>query len=80
MIKPIHLLISSIVVFLASFYILVAGRTVTESKLFCAYGRIFVEFHEGHTVWGTIMLDDSGMPVLCPREEPNKIHNKGIVL
>ncbi len=80
MIKPIHLLVSSVILFLGSVFILYASRTETESKLFCAYGRLFVEFHEGHVVWGTIMLDDSGMPVLCPKEETNKLYNRGIVL
>ncbi len=82
MIKPLHLLVSSIVLLLGSFYILAGKKVEAESKLFCAYGRVFVEFHEGPAVWGTIMLDDSGMPLLCPKEviERNEPHTKGLVL
>lgn len=37
----------------------------TESNVFCAYDRLFVEFHRGPQVWGTILLDDDGLPVPC---------------
>ena len=39
--------------------------TGTESRFFCAYGRVFVEFEENNKVWGTLMLDDDGRPVPC---------------
>ena len=41
-----------------------AGQ-VTETRTFCAYGRIFVEFEENGKVWGTLMLDFRGQPIPC---------------
>ena len=37
----------------------------SDVRLFCSYGRVFIEFQEGYTVWGTIMLDNNGLPVPC---------------
>ena len=36
-----------------------------QSSVFCAYGKVFVEFEEGNKKWGTIMLNDNGKPILC---------------
>jgi hypothetical protein len=36
-----------------------------ESKVFCAYNRVFVEFEDGRHKWGTILLDEDGKPISC---------------
>jgi hypothetical protein len=36
-----------------------------DARVFCAYDRLFVEFHTGRNTWGTILLDDDGLPVPC---------------
>ena len=38
-----------------------------ESKVFCAYGKVFIEFDDGKYKWGTMMLDDDGLPISCKR-------------
>lgn len=40
----------------------------SDVRLFCAYGRVFIEFQEGYTTWGTMMLDDQGAPIRCNDE------------
>jgi hypothetical protein len=52
----------------------------SEVKIFCAYDRVFVEFHESGKVWGVMWLDDTGAPVSCgkmPIEE--KSNFKGTI-
>ena len=41
----------------------------TSVKLFCTYNRVFIEFEQGSATWGTIMLDDTGVPIPCGEEE-----------
>lgn len=41
------------------------NSTRSDVRLFCAYGRVFIEFQEGSTTWGTLMLDDNGAPIRC---------------
>jgi len=36
-----------------------------RASAFCAYGKVFVRFKEGSKIWGTILLDSAGVPVLC---------------
>lgn len=43
----------------------IVNSTRSDVRLFCSYGRVFIEFQEGSTVWGTIMLDNAGLPVPC---------------
>ena len=38
-------------------------------RLFCTYNRVFIEFEQGSATWGTIMLDDNGLPIPCGEEE-----------
>ena len=40
-----------------------------ETKIFCAYGRVFIEFNSNGSTWGTLMLDDRGVPIPCSSEE-----------
>jgi hypothetical protein len=49
----------------------------THTHSFCAYNRVFVEFEENGTKWGTIMLDYNGKPIPCNEndEEPVAIPN-----
>lgn len=43
-----------------------AGDKV-ESRVFCAYDRLFIEFEDGRYKWGTMVLDDDGRPMACKR-------------
>jgi hypothetical protein len=45
-----------------------------ESRVFCAYGKVFVEFDDGKYKWGTMMLDSDGLPIDCKKyiEPENK--------
>ena len=47
-----------------------------HSSTFFAYGRIFVEFKQGHSVWGALLLDGSGSPISC--KENNAIQEDTI--
>jgi hypothetical protein len=40
--------------------------------MFCAYGKVFVTFHQRHTIWGTLLLDDSGAPIACDEADIKK--------
>lgn len=48
--------------------ILIVNSMKSDVRLFCAYGRVFIEFQEGYTTWGTMMLDDQGAPIRCNDE------------
>lgn len=55
-----------------------------EAKRFCAYNRVFVEFKEGNTVWGTMLLDFEGRPIPCreeaePVEEHTTYNNRNLI-
>jgi hypothetical protein len=52
---------------------ILANKATTETNLFCAYGRVFVEFEEHGKRWGTIMLDYNGKPVPCGEDNDIKI-------
>ena len=39
--------------------------SVTHTRTFCAYNKVFVEFEEGSKTWGTLMLDSRGKPIPC---------------
>ena len=43
----------------------VENEAKSTTRLFCAYGKIFVEFEESHSTWGTLMLDNNGKPMSC---------------
>ena len=40
----------------------------TQSSVFCAYGKVFVEFDEGNKRWGTMLLNDNGKPIPCSED------------
>jgi len=63
-------------------YITDTSELETHTDIFCAYDRVFVRFKEGNKVWGTILLDDSGIPVKCHEGDfPSvKILNKGNII
>jgi hypothetical protein len=46
-----------------------------ETNLFCAYNRVFVEFEENGSKWGTMMLDSIGRPIPCFEHDEVKIEN-----
>jgi len=48
---------------------------VTETRIFCAYGRIFVEFEDHDKIWGTVMLDMYGKPMPCKEGAEPEISN-----
>ncbi len=47
----------------------------TETHLFCAYNRVFVEFEEDGSRWGTMMLDHIGRPIPCFENDEVRIEN-----
>jgi hypothetical protein len=42
-----------------------------HTSTFCAYGKVFVKFKDGNNVWGTIMLDQDGLPIKCKIDKSN---------
>ena len=42
----------------------------THVRMFCAYGRVFIEFDEKYNSWGTLWLDNDGRPVSCDDARP----------
>ena len=50
-------------------------RPITETRTFCAYGRIFVEFEDKGRIWGTLMLDFYGKPIPCTEGIEPEINN-----
>ena len=48
---------------------------ITETRTFCAYGRIFVEFEDNGRIWGTMMLDLYGKPIPCREGDEPEISN-----
>lgn len=48
--------------------VLIVKSNQSDVRLFCAYDRVFIEFQDGYTTWGTIMLDDQGAPIRCSNE------------
>ena len=54
----------------------------THTDVFCAYGKVFVRFKEGNKIWGTILLDDSGVPISCQEGHVPSIKslNKGTII
>jgi hypothetical protein len=44
----------------------------THTSMFCAYGKVFVTFKQFRTVWGTMLLDDRGLPVTCDSNDLKK--------
>jgi hypothetical protein len=50
----------------------------SSTRTFCVYGKLFVRFKEGNAVWGTMLLDDQGMPIQC-RESNIKEGVKGTI-
>jgi hypothetical protein len=51
------------------------SNTITETRTFCAYGRIFAEFEDNGRVWGTLMLDFYGRPIPCTEGREPEINN-----
>ena len=47
-------------------------KSDSHAKMFCTYGRVFIEFTESGNTWGTMWLDDSGQPVQCGKDEEAK--------
>jgi len=56
-------------------YLTATPSPIAETQIFCAYGRVFVEFNEHGKRWGTIMLDFNGHPIPCREEGELKIEN-----
>jgi len=48
---------------------------ITETRIFCAYGRVFVEFEDHDKIWGTVMLDMYGKPMPCKEGAEPEISN-----
>jgi hypothetical protein len=67
MIKYFLLTISTLLALIVALGILVLFTEPhrAESKIFCAYNRVFVEFEDGRHKWGTLLLDEDGKPIGC---------------
>jgi hypothetical protein len=50
-------------------------KPITETRIFCAYNRVFVEFEDNDRIWGTIMLDFYGKPIPCKEGSDPEINN-----
>jgi hypothetical protein len=48
---------------------LLPKKSASTTRLFCAYGKVFVEFEEPSYTWGTLMLDRDGKPMPCNANE-----------
>lgn len=59
-------------VFCIIFFTVRPANLEAQSSVFCAYGKVFVEFEEGDKRWGTMLLNDNGKPIQCqePFETP----------
>ena len=59
-------------------------QTTSDAEVgtICAYGQIVIRIKEGNNIWGTTMLDESGAPIRCSREnmETYKSVNKGNII
>jgi hypothetical protein len=40
-----------------------------NTRRFCAYGNVYVEFERNGNVWGTIYIGPNGKPVTCGESE-----------
>lgn len=47
----------------------IVNSTRSDTRLFCSYGRVFIEFQDGNNTWGTLMLDDNGAPIRCNNDK-----------
>jgi hypothetical protein len=54
----------------------------TQTSTFCAYGKVFVRFKEGGKIWGTMLLDSAGVPILCQEGSTPSLRslNKGNII
>jgi hypothetical protein len=50
----------------------------TSTQMFCAYGRLFVEFSEKNYKWGTTWLDKDGRPIPCQPDSNVEKYQKEI--
>ena len=75
--KPINKFIFAFYLLLSIVLLLYAikRQTTTDSAIFCAYGRIFVEFEDGWNRWGTMLLDRDGKTIPCDDNKFGTISN-----
>jgi len=51
-----------------------------NTRRFCAYGEVYVEFEQGSKIWGTTFLDEYGKPVGCTGDDiQHKLINKDLI-
>ena len=67
MIKYFLLTISTLLALIVAIGVLLvfSEPSRAESKIFCAYNRLFVEFEDGRHKWGALLLDEDGRPMNC---------------
>ncbi len=56
------------------------SSTTTRVKLFCAYGKVFIEFEEKYNTWGTMWLDDHGNTVNCSDDAEQERTSSKIII
>ena len=79
MIKIIKIVVIVLGGLATGYYFLPKEREV-HTRMFCAYDRVFVEFIEGNSVWGTMWLDNRGNPVPCKEDTDSPEPVKQVVI
>lgn len=59
-------------------YVFSLRETDTHTSKFCAYGKVFVEFDDGKSKWGTLMLDWEGKPIPCKETNTPAVEQRNI--
>jgi hypothetical protein len=52
-----------------------------NSTMFCAHGKLFIEFEHSGYLWGTMFLDSNGKAIPCTEEPkvPVKTTNQTVI-
>lgn len=62
-----HFLVAVILLLVARVWVQRAPPDSTI-RIFCAYDKLFIEFEENNSRWGTMFLDNSGRPMSCKKK------------
>ena len=62
-----HFLVAVLLLLMARFLV---QRLPSDStiRIFCAYDKLFIEFEEKNSRWGTMFLDNAGKPMSCNKK------------
>jgi hypothetical protein len=62
-----HLIIIVFLLFLAGAWVRRNPQELSV-RIFCAYDKLFIEFEEKNSKWGTMFLDEHGRPMSCKKK------------